>query len=253
MKLISALLLRQFLVWRQLWIGSTLTNFANPALFLYAFGFGLGSMLATVGGVDYLSYIVPGMVAYSILFSANFDTTINAYSRFQVQRTYDALLATPVRLPHIVLSEILWAALKALVNGAGVLLVAAFFGGVDSLSNALLTLPLFLLGGLVIASIGLMFTSLAKGFEFFSYIFTLWVTPNFLFTGVFWEIDRYPWFIEYIAYALPLHHLVEATRPLLLNQPVDMGMFAIHVGYLAVLTAVATAVALARFNKRLFD
>ena len=86
---------------------------ANPLLFLFAFGFGLGAVIDDMGGLDYLAYVVPGMMAYSAMFAASFETTIGSFARFNMQKTWDAVLATPVSLLELLLGEAVWAACKA--------------------------------------------------------------------------------------------------------------------------------------------
>src|SRR5918992_5104110 len=100
---------RQYLVWRRIIWPSLSTNVANPVLFLFAFGFGLGAVIDAMGGLSYLAYVVPGMMAYSAMFAASFETTVGSYSRFMLQKTWDAVLATPVRLTELLLGELLWA------------------------------------------------------------------------------------------------------------------------------------------------
>ena len=100
---------RQYLVWRKVIWASLSTNVANPILFLFAFGFGLGAVVDRMAGLSYLAFIVPGMMAYSAMFAASFETTVGSFSRLDFQKTWDATLATPVTLLELVLGEALWA------------------------------------------------------------------------------------------------------------------------------------------------
>src|SRR5689334_19797485 len=89
---------RNFLVWRRLIGPSLATNVLDPLIFLFAFGYGLGAVVDRVGGLDYLTFIVPGMMCYGAMFAASFESTVSTYARFSLQRTWDAILATPVTL-----------------------------------------------------------------------------------------------------------------------------------------------------------
>ena len=80
---------RQYLVWRKVLWSSLTTNVANPILFLFAFGFGLGAVVDQMGGLDYLAFVVPGMMAYSAMFAASFETTVGSFSRFDFQKTWE--------------------------------------------------------------------------------------------------------------------------------------------------------------------
>jgi lipooligosaccharide transport system permease protein len=244
---------RQYLVWRKVLWSSLTTNVVNPILFLFAFGFGLGAVVDEMGGLDYLAFVVPGMMAYSAMFAASFETTIGSFARFDFQRTWDATLATPVTLLELLLGEALWATCKAMLSALCVLVVGALWGGVGAFGGALLALPIVALGGFAFATCGLAATAHAKSWEFFSYFFTFWVTPMFVFSGVFFGVDRFPDYIEWVAWILPMTHLIEVVRPLVASQ--DLGLLPAlgHIAYVAALAAAAFVVAYRRLKIRLFD
>ena len=103
---------RQYLVWRKVIWSSLTTNVANPILFLFAFGFGLGAVVDRMAGLSYLAFVVPGMMAYSAMFAASFETTVGSFARFDFQKTWDATLATPVTLLELLLGEAFWATVQ---------------------------------------------------------------------------------------------------------------------------------------------
>jgi lipooligosaccharide transport system permease protein len=244
---------RQYLVWRRILWPSLTTNVANPLLFLFAFGFGLGAVIDNMGGLDYLAYVVPGMMAYSAMFAASFETTIGSYARFNMQKTWDAVLATPVSLLELLLGEALWAACKALFSAVCVLAVGLMWGGVGSPGGALASLPLIFLAGFCFAACGLAATAHARSWEFFSYFFTFWVTPMFVFSGVFFGVDRFPDYVEPITWILPMTHVIEVVRPLTAGQPQSLLAALLHIGYVTALAAAAFALAYRRLRIRLFD
>ena len=244
---------RQYLVWRKIIWPSLTTNVANPLLFLFAFGFGLGAVIDDMGGLDYLAYVVPGMMAYSAMFAASFETTIGSFARFNMQKTWDAVLATPVSLIELLLGEVFWAACKAMLSALCVLAVGLLWGGVGSLAGALASLPLIFLAGFCFAACGLAATAHARSWEFFSYFFTFWVTPMFVFSGVFFGVDRFPAFVQPIAWILPMTHVIEVVRPLTAGQPQSLLAAVAHTGYVAALAVVAFVLAYRRLRVRLFD
>jgi lipooligosaccharide transport system permease protein len=244
---------RHFLVWKRLLWSSLASNVVNPILFLFAFGFGLGSFIETMDGMDYLAFIVPGMVAYAAMFAASFEATISAFARYMMQRTWDAILATPVSLAELLFGEMLWAALKALFSALCVVAVGALWGGVPSLEGTLIAIPIVFVSSLGFAAYGLFATSMARGFEFFSYFFTFWLTPMFVFSGVFFDISRFPDTVQWIAWLLPMTHLIAVIRPIMAGLPVDLGMVTLHLGYLLVLTVLAFWGAYRNMRRRLFD
>ncbi len=249
----AAVTWRQYLVWRKLIWSSLATNIANPILFLFAFGFGLGRFIDTIEGMTYLAFVVPGMIAYSAMFSASFETTIGSFSRYYMHRTWDATLATPVTLSELLFGEVVWAAVKSLLSALSVLVVGWIWGGIPSLGGALLALPVVFVASIGFACYGLVATAMARGYEFFSYFFTFWVTPMFVFSGVFFSIDRFPPGVQVIAWLLPMTHLIAVIRPLSAGLPLDLSWTLLHLGYPLALTVVAFAVAYHRIRRRMFD
>jgi lipooligosaccharide transport system permease protein len=244
---------RQYLVWRRIIWASLTTNVVNPIIFLFAFGFGLGAVVDRMAGLAYLAFLVPGMMAYSAMFAASFETTIGSYSRLDFQKTWDATLATPVTLLELLLGEAFWATCKAMLSTICVLLVGALWGGVGSFAGALASLPVIFVAGFAFATCGLAATAYARSWEFFSYFFTFWVTPMFVFSGVFFGVDRFPDYIEPLAWLLPMTHVIEVVRPLVAGQ--DLGPLAAlgHVAYVAALAVLAFVLAYRRLKVRLFD
>ncbi|MBV9523419.1 MAG: ABC transporter permease [Alphaproteobacteria bacterium] len=242
---------RNALVWRKLIRPSLATNVLDPLLFLFAFGYGLGAIVDHVGGMNYLSFVVPGMMCYAAMFAASFESTISTYARFAMQRTWDAILATPVTLTELMIGEMSWAATKGLFSACCVVLVGDLWGGIASLPGALIALPVLGLGAICFACCGLVATAHAKTWDIFAYFFTFWVTPMFMFSGTFFEVTRFPWFVQAIAWALPMTHLIAVVRPLTAGLALDPLATAGHLSYIALLAGAAFAFARRRFGARL--
>ncbi|MDO9598551.1 MAG: ABC transporter permease [Azoarcus sp.] len=239
---------RNFLVWRKLALPSVLGNLADPVIYLFGLGFGIGMLVPEVGGVPYISFLAAGMVCYSTMNSATFEVLYSSFSRMHVQRTWDAILNAPVSLDDVVFAELVWAASKALLSGAAILLVVSLFGLVDT-RYVLWLLPLIFLVGLSFAALGLIMTALAPSYDFFMYYFTLFVTPMMLVSGVFFPVDQLPAALRTATSLLPLSHAIELARPLLLGRlPEAVGL---HLAVLAGYGVVAFWVALALTRKRL--
>ena len=117
---------RNQLVWRKLAIASVLGNIADPLLYMVALGYGIGSFVPEVGGMKYIVFIATGMVCQSAMFTASFEAMYSAFSRMHVQKTWDAILNTPLGLTDVVAGELFWAATKSLFSGAAILVVVAY-------------------------------------------------------------------------------------------------------------------------------
>jgi lipooligosaccharide transport system permease protein len=243
---------RHVLVWRRLLWASLSTNVFEPLLFLFAFGYGLGAIIGTLGELPYLVFILPGMMAYSAMFAASFESTISAYARFRMQHTWDAMLATPLSLTDVLLGEALWAITKAMISSACVLMVGWVWGAIPSLAGALLAIPVVAIGAASFAAVGLAATAHARNWDFFNYFFTFWVTPMFAFSGVFFEVSRFPEVIEAVSWVLPMTHLVAVVRPLTAGLPLALLPALGHIAYLVVLALAAFALARYRVGRRMF-
>lgn len=208
---------RNFLVWRKLAGASVLGNVADPLITLIAFGYGLGSLLREIEGVPYLHFLASGSICMSIMMAASFESLYSAFSRMHVQRTWEALLNAPLALDDVVLAEMLWAASKALFSGVAILAVILLLG-IGWHLQTLLVLPVLFLTGMVFASLGLVMNALAKGYDFFTYYFTLVTTPMVFLSGVYYPVDQLPGWLQVLAQALPLHAAVELIRPLILGK-----------------------------------
>ena len=204
---------RHWTVYTKLYKTSFALNFAEPALYLLAMGFGLGTFVQNIHGVPYVKFIAPGIIASSSMFAAVYECTYGTYIRMTFQKTFDAILATPVNLDDLVAGELVWGATKSVIFGITIMIVVALFGLVDS-SLLVLALPFIFLCGLIFAELSIMFAAVVPGIDSFSYFYTLFMTPLFLFSGIFFPLDSMPRVVDYLAYFTPLYHLVNICRTL---------------------------------------
>ena len=224
---------RNFLVWKKLAIPSLLGNLADPMIYLFGLGYGLGGLLPQVGGVSYIAFLAAGTVCASTMNAASFEALYSAFSRMHVQRTWEAIMNAPVALEDVMAGELLWAATKAALSGTAILIVIALLGFVAS-PLALWALPVIFLTGLAFAALGLIVTALAPSYDFFMYYFTLFITPMVLLCGVFFPADQLPPLVQAVSAWLPLTHAVALVRPLLSGEiPANI------VGHIAALLIVA--------------
>ena len=213
--------LRNFLVWRKLFIPSLIANIAEPLMWLVAFGYGLGAL---VGGVQqgdvkvpYILFLASGSVCMSAMNAATFEALYSAFSRMHVQKTWDGIMNAPVRLDDVLLAEMLWAAFKSIFTVTAILLVMLALG-ISHSWKLLVAWPVLLGVGITFSCLALIFNALAKGYDFFTYYFTLFLTPTMFLSGVFFPREQLPGFMQAIAQWLPLTAAVELIRPLFLGQ-----------------------------------
>jgi lipooligosaccharide transport system permease protein len=239
---------RNLLVWKKLAVASVLGNIADPLLYMLALGYGIGAFVPEVGGMKYIAFIGTGMVCQSAMFTSSFEAMYSAFSRMQMQRTWDAIINAPLSLDDVVLAEWIWAASKAVVSTTAILGVIMLLG-YGHTWLAVWILPLGFLVGLTYGAFGLVMNALAPGYDFFTYFFTLVLTPTLLLSGVFFPVDRMPAALATVAGFLPLKHAVDIARPLLSGTvPASV---ALHVAVLLAYACGAYFVALVLTRRRL--
>jgi lipooligosaccharide transport system permease protein len=239
---------RMFLVWKKLAIASVLGNIADPMIALVAFGYGLGSLLPEVEGVRYVVFLAAGTVCMSTMYAATFEATYSSFSRMHIQRTWDGIMNAPIELEDVLLAELTWAATKSFMSGVAIMMVVAALGLVPAWT-ALWILPLVVLIGLAFAAIGLVINAFAKGYDFFTFYFTLAITPMAFMSGVFFPVSQMPEWLQMVGQVLPLTHAVAIARPLLLGAvPVNL---ALHIAVLLAYAVVGYYVAVVVTRKRL--
>ena len=239
---------RNLLVWKKLAIASVLGNIADPLLYMVALGYGIGAFVPEVGGMKYIAFIGTGMVCQSAMFTSSFEAMYSAFSRMHVQRTWEAIINTPLSLDDVMFAEWIWTASKAVVSTAAILAVIVALGFGHSWL-ALWVVPLGFAVGLTFGAFGLVMNALAPNYDFFTYFFTLVLTPMLLLCGVFFPVDQMPALLQGVAGFLPLKHAVDIARPLVAG--VVPGGIALHIGVLLAYAIAAYYIALVLTRRRL--
>jgi len=209
---------RNFLVWRKLLVPSLIANLADPLIYLLGLGFGLGALVGNVDGRPYSTFLAGGMLCYSTLNSASAEALYSAFSRLKVQRTWEGILHAPMTITDVVVGEWLWASAKATLSGSAILVVMYGFGFAHG-AAPLAVVPVLFVVGLCFSGVALIMTTLAKGYDFFTYYFTLLVTPMGFLSGVFFPLHQLPRAVQGAAWVLPLAHAASLARGLTLGDP----------------------------------
>jgi lipooligosaccharide transport system permease protein len=182
------------------------------------------------------------------MFTASFEGMYSAFSRMHVQRTWEAIINAPIALDDVMLAEWTWCATKALMSTIAILLVLMALG-YGRTPFALAILPIGFLIGLVFGAFGLVMNALAPGYDFFTYFFTLVLTPMLLLSGVYFPVEQLPAWLAAAAQILPLKHAIDLARPLMLGRIPDAIL--LHVAVLVAYAFAAYYVALALTRRRL--
>ncbi|MCB0882930.1 MAG: ABC transporter permease [Thermoleophilia bacterium] len=245
---IAGVLVREIINFSSYWRSVTFSSTVEPTIYLLAFGFGFGSLVAKVGGLDYVEYVGTGTVGTAVLFASAFSAMFGTFVKREYQRTYDGILAAPVDTEELVTAEVIWIALRAGVYGTVPLLVAMAFG-LDP-SWGMLAVPLIgVLTGFGWASFGTLVAALMKSIDSFSYITSIVITPVMLVAGTFFPLDGLPRWAQIAGQLNPLYHCVQLVRHAAFGW--EPGPDLAHVGVLAAFGFVMWRLAVWRSEKRL--
>jgi lipooligosaccharide transport system permease protein len=245
---------RNALVYRHVWRGSLFFTFLQPTLFLLAMGFGLGGFIdrgrgGMPGGVSFLTFLAPGLLAAACMQTAAFESSFPILGKMTWRRNYDAIVATPIRVVDVVLGELSWMAVRLMTVAVAFTTVMFVLGAAR---GALLPLAAAaaVLTGLAFSAPIMAYAATLKNGANFNAIFRFVITPLFLFSGVFFPVTLLPPPLRVLAPFTPLYHGVALTRGLALYT-LDVTGAALHIGYLVALFAVGLLAAVRTFGARL--
>jgi lipooligosaccharide transport system permease protein len=246
---LAGVLIREIVNFSSFWRSVTFSSTVEPTIYLLAFGFGFGSLVSQVQGLDYVEFVGTGTVATAVLFSSVFPAMFGTFVKREFQRTYDAILAAPVDTEELVTGEALWIAVRAGTYGCVPLLVAMVFG-LDP-SWGMLAVPLIaFVTGFGWASFGILISAVMKSIDNFSYVTSIVITPLFLVAGTYFPIDGLPEWAQVLANLNPLYHCVELVRHAVFGfELVDL----LHMGVIVAFGLIVWRLAIARMERRLVN
>jgi len=247
---------RAWKVWmrnRDVFMKTYQTNFippiVEPILYLFALGFGLGIFIQEIDGMPYVQFIAPALLAIATMNTSFFECTYGSYIRMYYQKTFDAIIATPVSLEEVIAGELLWGSTKSTIH-AGIMLVIIMAFGLVKVPMALLVLPFSFLAGFLFSTIAMCFTAITVNIDSLNYPIYLFITPMFLFSGTFFPFSALPVQMQYFAKVLlPLVHVVTVTRGFATGQ-FDLGIILSLLWILAV-SAILYVLSVNLMKKRL--
>jgi len=237
---------RNLRVYRRILAINFLPPLLEPLFYLLAFGLGFSGLVTDVSWhgqtMRFIQFFASALVAVTTMWQAFMETTYNSFVRMFFQKSYDAMLATPLSLEEIIVAEIVWGATRAVIAAAIMLCVIAVMGYVPSF-EALAIIPVAFLGGLAFGALGMAITSVTSSIDMFNLPLFLFITPMFLFSGTFFPVEALPGWAADCAVMMPLYHLAELTRAACLGRltAASWGNAAVLVGCIAVFLPLALA------------
>jgi lipooligosaccharide transport system permease protein len=244
----SSLVERNALLYRRS-LAPVLSSIVEPLLYLLAIGFGVGALVGTVPGVDvrYAAFVAPAILATTAMNAAFNQTSFGVFTRIKTERTYEAVVPTPLSTADIALGEVVSAALGGLLSSAGFVLAMLVLGLVVSPGIAV-AVPASLLVGYAFGAAGLAVTTYLRDFSDFQLI-QLVMLPMFLFATTFYPLSVYPGWLRPLIQALPLYQSIELIREPALGEL--HWSFLVAIVYLVAFGTVALAIASRRLARML--
>lgn len=193
-----------------------LTVFLEPVVWLFSIGVGVGALVSgfEVGGreLSYQQFVAPAMLAAVAANGAILDTTFNVFFKLRYDKTYEAMIATPLTPFDIVRGDLTWAIARGSIYSAAFLLVMLAMGMLES-AWALLTLPAAMVTGFAFGGVGFALTTFMRSWQDFEFV-TLAMMPLMLFSATFFPIGAYPGPVQWVVEATPLYRAVVLVREL---------------------------------------
>ena len=238
--------------YRRTWRASALSSFVLPLLTMLSFGLGVGAYVrGDVGGVRYLDYIVPGLIASAAMQVAIGEATFPVFGNFEWIKIYFAQAAAPLRVRDIVGGHLAFVLLRVLTSTAAFLVITVLFGAVHSWW-ALAVLPLSVLVGMAVAAPTFAYSASVPSDNFLAMLFRFAVIPMSLFAGVFFPVESLPAALRWLAYVSPLWHGVDLSRAATLGVAPQWSATG-HLIYLLAWAVAGWYLARQRFARRLTD
>ena len=241
--------------YRRTWRGTWAPTVLTPLGFLAAMGLGLGSIVDdgaradTLGGVSYLDFIAPGLMAASVMQQAAFEASYPVLGAIKWAKQYHAQLAAPLRVRDVLAGHVIWVTLRLTISAAVFLVIMALFGTLHS-PWAVLCIPAAVLTGAAWVPGMFGYAATLETDSGFALVFRFLVMPMFLFSGTFFPISQLPGWLEWVAVLTPLWHGVELCRDFALGTPELLPSLG-HVAYLSLWVVVGFWWAMRTFTRRL--
>ncbi|MDD5674900.1 MAG: ABC transporter permease [Chitinivibrionales bacterium] len=211
--------LRNVVSFKRFVLPTFVVSLGQPLFYLLTFGIGMGAYMGFLGGTSYLRFLVPGVLASSVMLSSTFECLFDTFVKMVHENLYDSVIATPVSAEDAVAGDIAFGTFRGLISGVLMLIVAGFMGILPvSLVNVALLVLLMIFVGILFGSMAMIVTSFAPNFDFFSYYTELIITPMLFFSGVFFPLDKFPAWMKILAEFLPLTHAVNLSRAIFSGQ-----------------------------------
>ncbi len=198
---------RRFL---RIWVQTLIPPVITMTLYFFIFGTLIGSRIGEMGGVDYMSFVVPGLIMMSVI-TNSYANVASSFFSAKFQRSVEEILVSPTPSYVILLGFVLGGALRGLCVGVIVTAVSLFFTDLQ-ITHWGVTIVVVLLTAILFSIAGFLNAMFARNFDDISIIPTFILTPLTYLGGVFYSISLLSGFWQAVSQANPVLYMVNAFR-----------------------------------------
>jgi len=191
---------------------------AEPLLYIFVFGLGIGSYINDIEGVPYIEFVAAGILGSAAIMQATFECTYGSFFRMSIQGTFEGIISTPVSATEVGLGEIAWGATRGFVNASLVLLVLLFIGVLHHWQVLFIPFLMFV-AAFNFAAVAVLVTSRIAQMEYFRFYFAGFILPAQFMCGTFFPISRFPEAVQLLAWAIPFTSFIDIARSMMLDRP----------------------------------
>lgn len=242
---------------KRIWKTNLTLGFVQPILFLLGMGLGVGSLVdaqssstEVLGGVQYLAFLAPGLLATTAMLIGAFESTYPVLAGFKWSGSFESMAATTLSSRQVVAGQLLWWATRVGLGVVGVAVVLTIVPTTRSWGLIPATFSAILCGLTFSTTVGA-YAATREYDQSFNYVQRFIITPLFLFSGAFFPIDSLPVAIRPVAWVTPLWHGVELSRGFAL-ETIGFGAAIGHLTVLCAYVAVGLVLCDRYFARRLY-
>ena len=183
----------------------------TASLYIFVFGYVIGSKIALIQGIPYISFVFPGVFAMNLILAVFGATSFSTFF-MKFQKTFEDLLTLPLSYTELVLSLIMGGIIRGLAITCALSLVAVLFG-VNTLAHPIILLGYVLLVSTFFGLLGVVMGVWAdNSFEKLGLVTNFILTPLTFLGGAFYSVHMLPANLQWLVHANPIFYAVDGIR-----------------------------------------
>jgi len=206
----NTILIREIRRFTRIWVQTLLPPAITMGLYFIIFGALIGSRIGSMGGFDYMQFVVPGLIMMSVITNA-YSNVVSSFFSAKFQRNIEEMLVSPIPNQIILIGFVMGGVARGLAVGAMVTILSLFFSRLH-IENILVLISIVFLTAVLFSLLGFINAVYAKTFDDISIIPTFVLTPLTYLGGVFYSVSLLPGLWQKISLLNPVLYMVNSFR-----------------------------------------